>query len=138
MKYCVGKHIAQARASASDRFSMVAEMHRKVEGKLWNIVSGQSVFGIGSFNGSCVLPSRDIPLLPWIDAASDGNCSAMPVSDEVQAASFSWSKKDSNTSTTRSRKRCKTITMRTLSDTARLSSDDMPVTNFESDAEYSG
>lgn len=47
MKDFVGQHNAHARASVDDRSTMVAEILRKVVGKMENIVSGQSVLGNG-------------------------------------------------------------------------------------------
>lgn len=97
---------------------MAAEIFRKVEGELQSFLSGQSDIGDGSPDFSSIPASRDVLMLPWINAALHGDSLAMPASAEVQAASSSRSKKDSKTPTKRLRKHPETSTLRTPSDAA--------------------
>lgn len=72
MKNTVGQHIACARASVNERSAKVMQTFRGVENQPRNIVSGQSVLSDSLFDVSRVILSRDVLLLPQIDAASDG------------------------------------------------------------------
>lgn len=130
MKDCEGKHIAYARASANERSSTVVETLLSVEGKVQDFVSGQFVLDDGALDISRVPPSRDVLLLRWIDAAHDGDSSAVPASDKVQAVSSSLSKKDWNNLLKRSTKLCETYTIRTRPDASKASSHDRPVTDL--------
>lgn len=62
MKDCSEPHLAHAQTSENNRSSMVAEILCKVESKLQNIVSGQSVLGNGFLDVGRGPPSRDFCL----------------------------------------------------------------------------
>lgn len=91
MKRSVGIHLAHARASVTERGKIVRETTRSVEVKVQDIVTGQSVPSADSLDFSRVPPSRDVLLHIWIDAAPNGDSSAVPVSEEVQGASSACS-----------------------------------------------
>lgn len=135
MTSCVRKHIAHTRASVNVRSSMDLKILRSVEGEVQHIVCSQSVLGDGSLEVSRVLPSRDLLLLPCVDAARDGDSWAMPASYEVQVASSSRSEKDLKTPLIRSTNCRKKFTTRTRSDAAKASVDDIPVVGLENDPE---
>lgn len=124
MKDCVDTHIAHARPSVCDRSSVVVHIPWKVEGKLQDIVSSQSVFSNGLSGVSRVPLCRDLLLLFWIDATPDGASSAMRAFYEVQAAKSSPCK-SSMTSPGRSTKRRKISTMWSRLDASRVLSDAM-------------
>lgn len=64
-------------------------------------------------------------MLPWIDAAPDVDFSAIPVSDQAQATSWSGGVNDSRTPPIFLTRRRTKFTMRTQLNSAKASSDDV-------------
>lgn len=71
----------------------------------------------------------------WIDAAPNDNASAVPASYGIQSASSLRSRKKFTTLSNRSTGRRRSFTMRTRSDAAQVTSDDMQVIDLERDCE---
>lgn len=106
---------------------MVSEVLRSEEIYLYTIVSGQSVFDDSPSEVSLFNPFRDVFLLSWNDATSDGDFLAVSAFDGMQPSCSSTLKKNSKLVPKSSIKRLKTPKMLTWPDAAKASSDDMPV-----------
>lgn len=70
--------MVRAPASAIKRSMLVLETFSSVEDRLYGIVSTQTVLGDGSRDVDRATSSTNVHMLPWIDAASNGNCLTMP------------------------------------------------------------
>lgn len=135
MKVCLGKNIAQTQASIDERNLPVVKILRNVENILNGFVCGQSVHNDGSLDIGRFVPARDVLLFLRIDAAPNGNFSALPEFDEIQGAIWSRSKNDFRTPTNRLARCRKTSTIWTRSDAARTFSNGKPVVDLESGCE---
>lgn len=131
MKDRVKTRIDHARASGKKRSYIVVEILRNEEDELHDNLCGQTVLADRLLDIGRATPSREVLMVPWVDAAPSGDSSDVAASDEVQAA---WSSRVKKISTPlkRSTNRRKTFTMWTLSDAAKGFSDDMPVIDLES------
>lgn len=98
IKNCVEKHIANALASENKRSSTVVEILCTMDSELHDIVSSQYVLGDGLLDTGSFKSSRDVLLLPRIDAAPDGDTSAVPAFDKTQTRNSTRFEKDPNNS----------------------------------------
>lgn len=86
---------------------------RSEESKLHDLLSDQSVVDDAPLDIGLVDSSRDVLMPPKIDAAHDGDSSAIKLSNDIQAARSSRSEEHLKTSFKPSTKRQKTSAMRT-------------------------
>lgn len=131
VKDCVGKQSAHARAFVNEISQTVVEILRSVEDERHEMVFSQPVLGHASLGVGRVSPSRDVRMLPWIDAATNGSSPAARASDDIQSASSSRSKKYYRIRAKRSTQRRETLTMQTQSYAAKATSGSMPFIDLE-------
>lgn len=119
IKVWVGQHIARVRLSANESSSTVVQFLRIVENALDEIVLSHSISNDSFLDIRRVIPARTVLPKACIAAATDDNYLAVPVSNEMQPASFLRSKKDPKDPLKQLIKLHKTCTMPTRSNSAR-------------------
>lgn len=103
---------------------------RGVENRYHNIVSGQPVLGDALLDVGFFTTFREVLLLPFIDAL-DSNSFTLPASNIIQTLSSLCSNKCSKAPPKKFPKRRNTLTIQTRSDASKLSSDDVPVIDYD-------
>lgn len=134
MKDWVEIRTARARASVHERRLTVPETLCRVEKHFDFIVSSEYVSSDGLLDVDYVIPAHDVLCLPSVDAARHGSSSAVPESDEIQAASSSRSQKCFKALKKDWTKRRKTSTMRIWSNDAKRTSADMPLIELKNNS----
>lgn len=97
LRDCLDQHITHTWTVISNYGSIIIKTLHKFGEELNNIARG--FFGRPDSPSDVTFdsPSKDLPLLPFIDTVSDGDPSALPLADKTRPTGFLLSNEDFNT-----------------------------------------